>query len=241
MKRFYLVHCYRLVARRVAHSRCSVNCCCLVAQLCPTLETPRSAAHQASLSFTISWSLFKLMSIGSIMPSNYFISCHPLLLLPSVFPRIRVSSNELALHIRWPSIGASASASVLPMNIQGWYPLGLTGLISFLYKGLSRVFSSTIVQKHQFFGLSLLYGPGLSEYVLINEHEWMNEHQVSNTSLSDKRRNQDGGIEGRVLIFSCKNTQITTSCWTTIDRRMLDPTDRSYSTSKGKGQAPIRQ
>ena len=152
-----------------------MNCCCLVAQLCPTLETPRSAAHQASLSFTISQSLFKLMSIGSIMPSNHLIFCHPLLLLPFVFPSVRVSSNESALHITWPSTGASASASVLPMNIQDWFPLGLTGLISLLYKQLPRVFFSTIVQKHQFFGLSLLYGPGLSEYVFINEHmsEWM--------------------------------------------------------------------
>ena len=108
MKRFYLVHCYTLVARWVALSRCSVNCC-LVAQLCPTLETPWSVAHQASLSFTISRSLFKLMSIGLIMPSNLLIFCHPLL-LPSVFPSIRVSSNESALHIRWPNIGASASA-----------------------------------------------------------------------------------------------------------------------------------
>ena len=65
---------------------------------------------------------------------------------------------------------ASASGSVLLLNIQGWFPLGLTGLIFLLYKGLSRVFFSTIVQKHQFFGLRLLYGSGLSECVFINEH-----------------------------------------------------------------------
>ena len=58
-------------------------------------------AHQASLSFTVSWSLLKLMSIESVMPSNHLILCHPLLLLPSVFPSVRVFSNELALHIRW--------------------------------------------------------------------------------------------------------------------------------------------
>ena len=64
--------------------------------------TPWSAARQASLSFTISQSLFKLMPIESVMPSNHLILCHPLLLLPSVFPSIRVFSNELALQIKWP-------------------------------------------------------------------------------------------------------------------------------------------
>ena len=85
----------------------------------------------------------------SVMPSNHLILCCPLLLLPSVFPSIRVFSNELALHIRWPNIGASASASFLPMNIWGWFPLGLTYLISLRSKGLSTVFSSTTVCKHQ--------------------------------------------------------------------------------------------
>ena len=79
------------------------------------LVTPWTTVCQASLSFTISWSLLKLMSIESVMPSNHLILCCPLLLLPSVFPSIRVFSNQSALHIRW----TSASASVLPMNIQG--------------------------------------------------------------------------------------------------------------------------
>ena len=113
--------------------------------------TPWTAAHQASLSITISQSLFKLMSIESVMPSNHLILYRPLLLLPSVFPSIRVFSNELALCIRCQNIGASASASVLPMNIQDWFPLGWTGLVFLQSKGLSRVFSSTIVRKHQFF------------------------------------------------------------------------------------------
>ena len=80
--------------------------------------TPWTAAHQASLSITDSWSLLKLMSIESVMPSNHLILCCFLLLPPSIFPSIRVISNESVLHIRWPSIGDSASASVLPMNIQ---------------------------------------------------------------------------------------------------------------------------
>ena len=114
--------------------------------------TPWTAAHQTSLSFTISRNWLKLMSIELLMPSNRLILCNPLLLLLSIFPSIRVFSNELALRIRWQSIGASVSASVLPMTIWGWFPLELTGLIFLLSKGLSGVFSSTTVWRHQFFG-----------------------------------------------------------------------------------------
>ena len=104
--------------------------------------TPQAAAHQASLSFTISQNLLKLISIESVMPSNHLILCRPRLLLPSIFPIIRVFSNESALHMRRSKFGASASVSVLPVNIEGWFPLGLTGLISLQSKGLSRVFLS---------------------------------------------------------------------------------------------------
>ena len=219
--------------------------------------TPWTTACQTSLSITNSWSPPKLMSSVSVMPSNHLILCHPLLLLPSIFPSIRVFSNESALHIRWPeywsfsfkislsnehrapissrmdwldllavqgtlksllqhhsskasilrctaflivqfsypssqwchptisssvvpfssclqsfsasgsfplsqfftlggqSIGVSASKSVFPMNIQDWFPLGWTGWISLQSKGLSRVFSYSSVQKHQFFGAQL--------------------------------------------------------------------------------------
>ena len=114
--------------------------------------TPWTAAHQASLSTTNSRILFQLMSIKSVMPSNHLILCRPLLLLPSIFPSIRVFSNESFLHIRWQNTGASALASVLPVNIRDWFPLEFTGLISLYSKGLSRVFSNTTVQKHQYFG-----------------------------------------------------------------------------------------
>ena len=107
--------------------------------------TPWTAACQASLSFTVSRSLRKLMAIKSVMPSNLLILCRPLL-LPSVFPSIRVFSSAFISGV--PSIGASAS-SVFPVNIQDCYPLGWTGLISLLFKGLSRVFSSITIQKHQ--------------------------------------------------------------------------------------------
>ena len=108
-----------------------------------------AAACQASLSFTISQSLLKLMSIESVMPSNHLILYRPLLLLPSILPSIRVFSNESALHIRGPKYW---NFSISPSNeYSGLVSLGLTDLISLLSKGLSRVFFSTIVWKYQFF------------------------------------------------------------------------------------------
>ena len=122
--------------------------------------TPWTATRQASLSFTISQSLLKVMSTKLVITSNYLILCRPLLLLPSIFPSIRAFSNESALPSDGQSIGASAS--VFPMNIQDWFPLGLNGLFSMQSKGLSRVFSNTTVQKHQFFSVQLSYGPTLT-------------------------------------------------------------------------------
>ena len=115
--------------------------------------TPGIVALQAPLSSTISQNFFKFMSIESVMLFNYLILCQPLLLPPSISPSIRVFFNESALCIRWPKYGALTSASVFPMNIQDWVPLELTGLISLKTKGLSRVFSGTTIQKHQFFSI----------------------------------------------------------------------------------------
>ena len=121
--------------------------------------TPQTAAHQASLSVTNSQSLLKLMSIESVMSSNHLILCYPLLLLPSIFPSIRVFSNESVFHFRWPKYW-SFSVSISPSN-------EYSGLISFriywldliLSKGLPRVFSNTTVQKFnttvQFFATQL--------------------------------------------------------------------------------------
>ena len=121
-----------------------------------------TAARQASLSFTISQSLLKLMCIESVMPSNHLILCRPLLLLPSVFPSISVSSNELAPRIRWPKYW-SFSFSISPSNEHsGLISLRLTGLISLQSKGLSRVFSNTTVQKHQFFFMVQLSHPHMT-------------------------------------------------------------------------------
>ena len=104
--------------------------------------TPWTSAHQASLSFTISWSLLKFKSIESVKLYNHLILCHSLLLLPSIFPSIKVFPVNQLVASGGQSIGASASTSVLPMNIQGWFPLGLPTLIPLLPKELSGVFSA---------------------------------------------------------------------------------------------------
>ena len=119
--------------------------------------TPWIAARQASLSFTSSQSLLKLMPIESVMPSSHLILCRPLLLLPPIPPSIRVFPNESSQLFAWggQSTGVSALASVLPVNTQDWSPLGWTGWISLQSRGLSRVFSNTTVQKHQFFSAQL--------------------------------------------------------------------------------------
>ena len=110
-----------------------------------------TAAHQSSLSFTILQSLLKLMSVESMMPSNHRILCHPHLLLPSIFPNIRVFSNELALCIRWPKYWSFSFSNSLSNGYSVLIPLRLAGLIAFLSKN-SQVFFDTMVQKHQFFG-----------------------------------------------------------------------------------------
>ena len=86
---------------------------------------------------------------------HHLILCCPLLLLPSIFPSIRVFPNESVLRIRWPKYWSFSFSIILPMNIQEWFPLGLTGLISLQSKRLSRDFSSITVQNHQFFGIQL--------------------------------------------------------------------------------------
>ena len=106
--------------------------------------TPWTAACQTSLSITNSWSLLKLMSIESVMPSNHLILCRPLLLPHQSFPTSGSFQMRQFLASGCQSIGVSASASVLPMNIQYWFPLGWTGLISLHFKGLSK--SSPIPQ-----------------------------------------------------------------------------------------------
>ena len=133
--------------------------------------TPWTSEYQASLSNTNSQSLLKLMSIESVMTSSHLILCHPLLLLSSIFPNIRVFSNESTLCIRWPKYW-SFSFSISPSN-------EYSGLISFrMYwldflasKGPSRAFSNTTIQKHQFFCAQLFYSPTLTSI-----HDYWKDH-----------------------------------------------------------------
>ena len=140
--------------------------------------TPWTVACQASLAFTISQRLLKLTSTESVMPSNHLILCPPLLLLPSIFPRVRVFFNELDLCIRWPKYW-SFSFSISPSN-------QYSGLMSFRIdwfdllpaKGLSRVFSSTTIRRHQSFRLSLFYCSALTSL-----HDYWKNHSFDYTDL----------------------------------------------------------
>ena len=115
----YIYDIFNLLEFQITcNSYASCCSCCSFPSRVQLIVTPLMAAHQACLSFTITWSLLKFMSIETVMLSNHLILCCALLLLPSIFPSIRVFSNESALHITGQSIGVSTSLSVLPMNIQ---------------------------------------------------------------------------------------------------------------------------
>ena len=116
-----------------------------------------TAALQASLSITSSQSQLKLMSIKLVIQSHHLVLCHPLLLLLQSFPASGSFPMSQLFTSGGQSIGVSALALVLPINIQDWFPLGLTGWMSLQFKGLSRVFSNTTVQKHQFFSAQLSF------------------------------------------------------------------------------------
>ena len=123
-----------------------------VAQSCPTLcdpmnrSTPGLPVHHHLPEFT------QLASIKSVMPSSHLILGRPLLLLPPIPPSISLFSNESTLHMRWPKYWSFSFSIILPKKSQGWSPSEWTGWISLQSLGLSRVFSNTSVQKHQFFG-----------------------------------------------------------------------------------------
>ena len=123
--------------------------CCSVTKLCLTLVTPWTTACQTSLSFTISWSLLKPCPLSWWCPPIVSSSVSPFSSYPQSFP----ASGSFPMGRLFTSGGQSigASASVLPMNTQGWFPLGLNGLVSLQSKGHSRIFSNITIQKHQFF------------------------------------------------------------------------------------------
>ena len=121
----------------------------------------------------------------SVMPSNHLILCCPLLLLPQSFPASGSSWMSQFFALGGQSFGASASASVFPMNIEGWFPLGLTGLISLLSKGLSRIFSSTSFWKHQFLSVQ----PSLWSNSHI--HTWHDYRKNHSSDYTDLRQQSD--------------------------------------------------
>ena len=132
--------------------------------------TPWTAVREASLSITNSRSLLKLTSIESVMPSNHLILCCPLLLPPSIFPSVRVFSNESVLHIRWPKDWVF-SFSISPSNeYSGLISFRIVWFDLFALQGLPRIFCNTTVQKHQFFDTQLSYSPTLTS---IHDH-WKN-------------------------------------------------------------------
>ena len=143
------------------------------------------SARQASLPFTVSRGLFRFMSIESVMPSNHLICCP--LLLPQSLPE---SESFLMSHfVASGGQGIRASTPVLPVTIQGWFPLGLTGLISLLSKRCSRVFSSTTVWKHQWFGAqpSWWFNSYIHTWLLEKPH-WLNETKSNLTNTVTKSR-----------------------------------------------------
>ena len=147
-----------------------------VTQSCPSLCNPMDCSTQ---SFPVHHKILELAQTHVhwvVMASNHFILCRPLLLLPSIFPRIRVFSNESALCIRWPKFGASTSASVLPMNIQDLFPLGLTGWISLQSKDSQESSPHHSPQKHQFLCAqpSLRSNSHIHTWLLEKPYLWLN-------------------------------------------------------------------
>ena len=145
----------KLVTHRLLKN-CQISClcCCLVVRSCPTFTTPWNEACQVSLMSPISQSLLKLMSIEMVMPSNHLILCHPLLLLSSVFPSIVIFfQGDQSIEV---------SASGLPMNIQDWFSLGLTGLNSCWLRDSQESSQMPQLSSINSLALSLLYGPALN-------------------------------------------------------------------------------
>ena len=140
--------------------------------------TPWTAALQASLSITNFWSLLKLMSIKSVMTPNHFILCPPFSSCLQYFPASGSFTVSQFFTSGGQSLGASASASFLPMDIQGFFPLGLTGLISLQSKDSQESSSAPQFESINSWGLSLLYGPAL-----MSMHDYWKNHSFDYMDL----------------------------------------------------------
>ena len=171
----------------------------------------------------------------SVMTSNHLIHYCPLLLLPLTFPSIMVFSNGSVLCIRWSNIGISPSASVLPMNIQDWFTLEWTGWISLQSRGLSRVFSNTTVQRHQFFSAQ----PSLwsNSYV----HTWLLEKTIAltiQTFVSKVKSLHFNTLSRFVIAFLPRSKRLLISWLQSQSAVILEP-DKMWSTGEGNGK-PLR-
>jgi len=158
---------------------------CSVAQSCLIFATPWIATSQISLSFTISWSLFKFKSIESMMSSNHLTLCHPLLLLSSLFPSIRVFSNQSALHIKWPKYWSLSFSTCPSKDYSGFISFRIDWFDLIVVQGLSKVFSSTAVWSINSLSHSPLYGPTLTsihDYWKNHSFDYMNFCQQSDVS-----------------------------------------------------------
>ena len=143
-----------------------------------SLWFPWTEAGQASLSITNSWTLLKLMSIESVMPSNHLILCQPRLLLPSIFPSIRVFSSESVICIRWPNY-QSFSFSISPAKeYSGLVSFRMDWLDLLAVQGMFKSLLQTTVQKHQFLGAQLLYSPNLTSI-----HDYWKKHSFDQMDL----------------------------------------------------------
>ena len=167
----------------------------------------------------------RLMSIESMMPSSHLILCHPLLFLPSIFPSIGVFSNESTLYIKWLKYWSFSFSTSPPSEYSGLISFRLTGLISLLSKGISRVFSSTTVQKHEFFGAQpslwtnshiytwLLEKPWLWPYRPIGLFWWLSGKE----SVCQFRRHMSGRSSGEgnysPLQYSCLGNTMNRGTW----------------------------
>ena len=143
--------------------------------------TPWTAAHQAFLSITNSWNSLKLMSIESVITSNHLILCCPLLLLPLIFPSIRSFPVSQFFASGGQIVGVSASALVLPMNIQHWFPLGWTGKNFFQSKGLLRVSPTLQLKSINSLVLSFHYSPTLTSI-----HDYWKNHSFDKPGFVGK-------------------------------------------------------
>ena len=155
------------------------GCCSLVTKLCPTFSDPMDCTGQASLSFTIRWSFLKLMFIESVMLFNHLFLCQLLLLLPLIFPSIRIFFSESALHIRWPKYW-SFNFTISPSSeYSGLVSFRINWLDLFAVKGLSRVFFSTMIQSINSLALSLLNGLPLASI-----HDYWKNHRYDYVEVS---------------------------------------------------------